>query len=124
MRKLSEQVGTLLTPFTDALGDNFAKTVRDMSSFLGSQQITTVEGDVKAGSKLSVSFKDSHKMSLPPNNPLSHLYWFALRISEVSNAGKMEIKSQLPELYRNWLEQARTIDKVNTPKPAMELAAK
>ena len=112
MRKLSEQVGTLLTPFQNALGNDFAKTVRDMSSFLGSQSITTEEGAVKAGSKLSVSFRDSHKMSLPPNNPLSHLYWFSLRINEVAQAGKMEMQCSLPEIYKNWLEQNRTINKI------------
>lgn len=119
MRKLSEQVGTLLTPFQTALGPDFAKTVRDMSSFLGSQSITTVEGEVKAGSKLSVSFKDSHKMSLPPNNPLSHLYWFSLRINEVATAGKMEITSQLPDAYKNYLEHKRTVDKIAPEKPEL-----
>lgn len=111
--KLSEQVGTLLQPFSKALGDDHAKIVRDMSSFLGSQQITTVEGAIRAQSGLTISRKDSHKMQLPPNNPLSHLFWFAVRVNEVLTAGKMTADVSLPETFKNWLEHNRMLAKMD-----------
>jgi hypothetical protein len=117
--KLSEQVNSLLAPFQIALeksGADFSKTVRDMASFLGSQSVTTIEGGLKAQSGLTIARKDSHKMSLPPNNPLSHLFWFGVRLAEVAEAGKLEIQSSLPRSYANYLEGLKLRTEASTPE--------
>lgn len=104
-RKLSEQVGSLLTPFKSAIGESFDKVVLDLSSWLGRQAITVDEGQWKTGAGLKLTAKDNHKMQLPPNDPRSVLVWFALRCNEVSAAGEFTIEATLPKQCVAWIEK-------------------
>ena len=107
-RKLSEQVSSVLQPFADAIGDEkFQAICNDVASMLGRQQITTVDGEWKAGAGLKLSAKDTHKIQLPMNNPAAVLFWFGIRLNEVANAGKFTIQASLPDSCKAWVENKK-----------------
>lgn len=111
-QKLSDNVAVILAPFTNELGDSFAKIVRDVASFLGEQKVSVDDGEWKTLSGFRLAAKDKHSMALPANNPISHLIWFALRLQEISNAGGMEIQSTLPKTCKGWIEQHKLREKI------------
>ncbi len=103
-KKLSEQVENVLTPFRASIGElAYPSVVQDVSSMLGRQQITTVEGEWKAGAGLKLAARDQHKMQLPANNPAAHLLWFAIRLNEVSTAGEFKINASVPKACEAWI---------------------
>lgn len=107
-QKLSEQVESTLAVFRKDIGEAlFPKIVNDFSSWLGRQSITVTDGEWKATSKLSLTAKDSSKMSLPPNDPRSHLFWFAIRLNEVAKAGEFAIAATVPQSCRAWIDKSK-----------------
>lgn len=115
-KKLSENVAELLKPFHAAIGEeNFPKIVRDVASFLGEQKVTVDDGAWKTLSGFRLAAKDKHSMSLPANNPVSHLVWFAMRIKEIETASGMELTATLPKTCQAWIEQHKLRAAVSTP---------
>lgn len=107
-RKLSEQVEVVLAPFAKAIGDDkFDKVVLDVSSMLGRQTITTIDGEWKAGAGLKLAAKDQHKVQLPLNNPAAVLFWFAIRLNEIAKAGEFSLDASLPKACTAWIENLK-----------------
>ena len=106
-KKLSEQVEDILVVFKGAVANDaaFTRMVYDTSSMLGRQAITTVDGAWKTGANFKLSAKDTHKVQLPSNHPCTILFYFGLRLREVTTAGEFVVNASIPKAAQAYVDQ-------------------
>lgn len=106
-KKLSEQVENILVVFKGAVSNDaaFTKMVNDTASMLGRQQVTTVDGEWKTGANFKLSAKDTHKVQLPPNSPCTILFYFGLRLKEITTAGEFVVNASIPKAAQAYVDQ-------------------
>lgn len=123
--KLSEQVRSLFSVYTGAINDEvtFTHLVNNCADMLGQQKVTTEDGQWKCGAGFKLKAKDSHTLQLPPNNPSTPLFYFALRLNEITSAGKFIVNASIPEMCLDYVKQshikAHVIAKKQETKPSM-----
>lgn len=106
-KNLSDSLETLFSMYRATIGndDVFDKVVADTCSFLGQCRMDSKQGEWKPSRGFKVVSKDSNTVQLPPNAPAAILYFFALRVQEVCQAGEMIANVSLPKPCIAWVDE-------------------
>lgn len=102
-------------PFAKELGNLMPKLVNDAKTMLGrlEKDIATKSGEWKATASFKLTSKEGHSLQLPPNNPLTILLCFGMRLNELSKAGGFEAVATIPKPCAAWIENLRVVAKIN-----------
>lgn len=94
-------------PFASHLGKLLPKLTADTKAMLGrlEKDLETKPGEWKATASFKLSSKEGHTLQLPPNNPLTILLCFGMRINELAKVGGMAIQSSIPKACSDFITQ-------------------
>lgn len=106
-------------PFAAQLGDLMPKLTNDAKTMLGrlEKDLETKPGEWKATASFKLTSKEGHTLQLPPNNPLTILLCFGLRINELSKTGGMELVATIPKACTDWVAQESIALRLSKGKP-------
>ena len=104
-------------PFAAQLGDLLPKLTSDAKAMLGrvEKDIESKASEWKASATFKLRSSEGYTVQLPPNNPLTILLCFGMRINELAKAGGMEITASIPKQVSEFIEQQRIAAKLSTP---------
>ena len=106
-KNLAEGIESLFAIYRNAIMDQdlFDKVCLDVTSFLGQCKVDSNATGWKATTGFKVTSKDNYSVKLPPDNSAAILYYFALQIQAICNAGEMTANVQIPKKAIDWIEQ-------------------
>ena len=106
-KNLAEGIESLFAIYRNAIMDQdlFDKVCLDVAAFLGQCKVDSNESGWKATTGFKVTSKDNYSVKLPPDNPAAILYYFALQIQAICNAGEMLANVSLPKKAVAWVEK-------------------
>ena len=106
-KDLAEGIESLFAIYRNAIMDQdlFDKVCLDVAAFLGQCKVDSNATGWKATTGFKVTSKDNYSVKLPPDNSAAVLYYFALQIQAICNAGEMTASVQIPKKAIAWIEQ-------------------
>ena len=122
-KNLQADVANMLQPFRSEIGSDgkFTAVCNNVASFLGRQQVTTIDGDWECSAKCKLVSKDKNEMQLPLNDARSILIRFALNLNKLAKAGEFEVNATLPKQCIAWIDKVEAA-KAPEQKPVEQSA--